>query len=76
MMIGSIGAMGVGLFPETTGSLHLVVSGTAFLFTGLSAVASYKITMFPMSFFSVILGLITYLSSRYKLVASFLAQVI
>ena len=59
MMIGSAGAIGVGVFPETFGPLHLLVSGITFLFTGLSATVSYKISKFPMSFFSLILGLVT-----------------
>jgi hypothetical membrane protein len=59
MMIASIGAIGIGVFPETYGSLHLLVSGITFVFTGLSAIVSYWISKSPMSFISVALGLIT-----------------
>lgn len=61
MMIGSIGAMGVGVFTETTRTLHLVFSGIAFLFTGLSAITSYRLSKFPMSYFSIILGVMVLL---------------
>jgi len=59
MMVGSVGAMGVGLFTETTGSLHLLFSGITFLFTGLSAVASYRMSESPLSYCCVVLGLVT-----------------
>lgn len=51
-----IGAMGVGIFPETFGMVHTVFSLIAFLFGALSAIASYKIQKPPMSFLAVILG--------------------
>jgi hypothetical membrane protein len=41
--LAGIGAMGVGVFTETTPSMHWIVSLIAFLFGGLSAIASYKI---------------------------------
>lgn len=52
------GAAGVGLFPETYGSLHLAVSFMVFFFGGLSAVASYWFAKAPFSYFSVVLGLV------------------
>ena len=54
-----IGAMGVGIFPETAGVLHPIFSLIAFLFGGLTAVSSYKLQKPPMSYFAVISGLIT-----------------
>ncbi|HXW37982.1 MAG TPA: DUF998 domain-containing protein [Nitrososphaerales archaeon] len=57
--IGGLGAVGVGLFPETTGVWHEIFSAITFLFTGLSAVAAFKVARPPLSYFSVILGLIT-----------------
>src|SRR5574341_406683 len=59
MMIASLGAIGIGVFPETYGQLHLLVSGITFIFTGLSAIVSFWISKPPMSFISVGLGLIT-----------------
>jgi hypothetical membrane protein len=54
-----IGALGVGLFPETTGVWHDAFSLIVFLFAGLSAIATYKFQKRPMAYFSVILGAIT-----------------
>lgn len=59
MMIASMGAIGIGVFPETYGKLHLLVSGITFIFTGISAIVSYWISKSPMSFICVALGLIT-----------------
>jgi hypothetical membrane protein len=57
-MVGSIGAIGVGIFPETAGQIHILFAFMAFLFIGLSAIASYRIGNFPMSYFSLVLGII------------------
>jgi hypothetical membrane protein len=59
LLLGGLGAMGVGLFPETTGTLHIVVSFITFVFIGLAAVVSYRIEHPPLSYVSVILGLMT-----------------
>ena len=59
MALAGWGAMGVGIFPETTGVLHLIVSFITFFFGGLAAVASYRMTKPPMSYFAVTLGVIT-----------------
>jgi hypothetical membrane protein len=56
LLLTSIGATGVGLFPETTGVVHFIVSSIAFIFAGLAAIATYKFQRAPMSYFSVILG--------------------
>ena len=58
-MVASIGVIGVGIFPETTGSVHIIFAFIAFAFSGLSAIASYRIANSPMSYFSLILGIIT-----------------
>jgi hypothetical membrane protein len=69
--LGGIGAMGVGLFPETTGIWHGIFSLIAFLFTGLTAIVTARFQKPPMFFFSVILGLVTlgalvlYIGSNY-----------
>lgn len=52
-----IGAIGVGMFPETSGMIHEFVSLIAFLFGGLSAISSIKIAKAPISYFSVLMGI-------------------
>jgi hypothetical membrane protein len=60
--ITGIGAMGVGLFPEDAGVVHVVFSLITFLFAGLSAIMSYKLQKQPFSYFSVILGVVVLLA--------------
>lgn len=55
----ALGAMGVGLFPETAGVIHSVVSLITFVFAGLSAVASYRLQKAPLSYLSILLGVVT-----------------
>ncbi|MDL5502216.1 MAG: DUF998 domain-containing protein, partial [Candidatus Methanoperedens sp.] len=55
--LSGLGAFGVGLFPETTGTLHLIVSLIAFLFAVLSAIAARNFIKPPFNFFSVFLGI-------------------
>ena len=57
--ITGLGAIGVGVFPETTGVIHDIVSLVAFLFAGLAAIASYKLQKKPLGYLSVILGVLT-----------------
>ena len=57
--ITGLGAMGVGVFPETTGVLHVVVSLVAFAGGGLAALASFKFSRPILSYFAVILGTMT-----------------
>jgi len=59
IMIGlsGLGALGVGLFPETAGVLHVLVSLIAFLFAALSAIAASKLVKTPFTYFSVFLGI-------------------
>jgi hypothetical membrane protein len=54
--LAGIGAMGVGIFPETSIELHMLFSLVAFLFGGLSAIASYKLVKAPFNYISVIMG--------------------
>jgi hypothetical membrane protein len=60
--LASFGAMGVGLFPETAGPIHQVVSLITFVFAGLSAIASYRLQRIPLSYFSILLGAMTLVS--------------
>ena len=57
--LAGIGAMGVGLFPETTGSLHTLVSLITFLFGGLAAIYSFRFLPSILRHFSVVMGVIT-----------------
>jgi hypothetical membrane protein len=57
--IAGMGAMGVGLFPETTGTLHEIVSLMAFAGGGLTAVSSFRLIRAPLSFFALVLGSLT-----------------
>ena len=59
IFLTGIGAMGVGLAPETTGMLHDFFSLMVFLFAGLSAIVTYRLQRKPMAYFSVLLGLVT-----------------
>ena len=54
--MAGIGAIGVGLFTEDTGFLHVIFSLIIFLFGGLSAILSYKLEKPPLSYLSVLLG--------------------
>ncbi len=57
--IAGIGAVGIGLFPETTGIWHEIFSIIVFLFAGLSAVITARFQKKPMFYFSIILGFAT-----------------
>lgn len=59
LILCGVGAMGVGIFPEDFGLIHFVVSLIAFLFGALSAIASYKFQKVPLSYFAVVLGVIS-----------------
>jgi hypothetical membrane protein len=67
LVLTAVGAMGVGVFTENFGVLHMVVSLIAFLFSGLSAIVSvlcsrvhkFPLVKMPFSALSVIFGLMT-----------------
>jgi len=59
LFLAGIGAMGVGIFTETSLVMHWIVSLIAFLFGGLSALASYKIEEPPKRYLSMVLGILT-----------------
>lgn len=56
LTLTGLGAMGVGLFPETFGVIHGIASLITFVFGGLSAIMSYKLQKPPLSYASVLLG--------------------
>lgn len=55
--ISGLGAFGVGLFSETTGILHVIVSFIALLFAVLSAISASIVMKLPFTYFSVFLGI-------------------
>ncbi|NWG10397.1 DUF998 domain-containing protein [Candidatus Bathyarchaeota archaeon] len=59
LVLMAIGTMGAGIITKTFTITHSAVSSIAFLFSGLSAIASFKVLKMPLSAISVILGLIT-----------------
>jgi hypothetical membrane protein len=59
LILSAIGTIGVSVFTEHYGSIHTVVSLIAFLFGGLSCIASYKLLKLPFSVIAIILGLMT-----------------
>jgi hypothetical membrane protein len=60
--LAGVGALGVGLFPETTGIWHSIFSLIVFLFAGLTALVTARFQKKPMFYFSIILGLVTLLA--------------
>ena len=67
LVLTGVGAMGVGVFTEAFGVLHMIVSLITFLFSGLSAIVSvlcsrvhkFPLVKMPFSALSIILGLMT-----------------
>lgn len=59
IIVASIGAIGVGLFPETTGIWHSIFSLIVFLFTGLSAIITFWLQKPPLSYLSALLGAVS-----------------
>lgn len=57
--LAGVGALGVGLFPETTGVWHSIFSLIVFLFAGLAALVTARFQRKPMFYFSIVLGLFT-----------------
>ena len=49
---------GVGVFPETTGALHSVITLGILVFGAVSAIISYRVLRPPLSYFSVGLGML------------------
>ena len=58
-VLSGIGAIGVGVFPETAGMVHVVFSLITFLFGGLAAIAAHRLVKEPFSYFCVIMGAMT-----------------
>jgi len=62
LAIAAIGAVGVGLFPEYTGSAHIFFSLLTFLFGSLAVIFSYRLGLnIPMVIVSFVTGLMSLL---------------
>jgi hypothetical membrane protein len=63
LAISAICAVGVGIFPEYTGSTHLFFALLAFFFGSLAVLFSYRLGLnIPMDIVSLVLGLIALLT--------------
>lgn len=56
VLVAGIGVMCVGLFPETTGIIHIIFAFVTFIFMGLAAIMSYQLSQSPLNYVSIILG--------------------
>jgi len=59
LALTGIGAVGVGVFPETAGSIHSIFSLITFVSAALTTIASSKVVARPLSYLSVVLGIIS-----------------
>jgi hypothetical membrane protein len=59
LAIAGIGAVGVGLFHEDLGAIHVLMAFLAFFFGGLSAIFTFKIVKGPFALLSFALGTIS-----------------
>lgn len=57
--LAGVGAVGVGLFPETTGIAHSIFTLIAFLPAGLAGLVAARLAKKPMFYFAMILGVAT-----------------
>ena len=56
LTFAALASMGVGIFTENSEPMHMVVSFFAFLFSGLSAIFSYRLMKHPFSIIVILLG--------------------
>ncbi|BCU67007.1 membrane protein [Sulfolobales archaeon HS-7] len=56
IILTGIGAAGVGLFPETTGTPHLISALLAFLFSSLASFVTVRVSRTPLKYIYPILG--------------------
>ena len=60
LAISSIGAIGVGLFPEYTGNIHILFASLTFLFGSLATIFSYRLGLnIPMIIISMVAGIMS-----------------
>jgi hypothetical membrane protein len=56
LVLMAVGAMGAGVFTKDFTIVHGALSSMAFLFAGLSAIASFRVVKMPLSLISIVLG--------------------
>jgi len=59
MALIGIGAIGVGIFPENTGTPHVISAMIVFIFGGVCTIMSFRVFPAPWALFSGVLGIIT-----------------
>ena len=59
IFLTGLGAAGVGIFPETSGAPHSLFALVAFLFGGLAAIYSYRLTGSIFGYLSIVLGVLS-----------------
>ncbi|OGS40231.1 MAG: hypothetical protein A3K77_01260 [Euryarchaeota archaeon RBG_13_31_8] len=57
--IAALSAMGVGIFTENSEPMHIFASFLVFIFSGLSAIFSYKLMKYPFNIIVILLGLMS-----------------
>ena len=62
LTIAAVSAMGVGIFTENSGPIHMFVSFLVFLFSGFSAISSYRLMKHPFSIIGILLGIMSLLA--------------
>jgi hypothetical membrane protein len=70
LIITALASMGVGIFTENSEPMHMFVSFFAFLFSGLSAIFSYRLMKHPLSIIVILLGLMS-LSALFLFIGNF-----
>lgn len=58
-LLTGAGALGIGVFNESYGVVHVFFSAFAFFSAGIQALLVYKVAKAPYSYFSVITGIVT-----------------
>lgn len=56
--LAGIGAIGAAVFPEGNGLLHSLSQLVAFLFGGLTAIVAYKLEKPPLTYISIVMGVL------------------
>jgi hypothetical membrane protein len=59
LTIAAVAAMGVGIFTENSEPMHMIASFSVFLFSGLSAIISYRLVKHPFNIIVILLGLMS-----------------
>jgi hypothetical membrane protein len=62
LTIAALAAMNVGIFTENSEPMHTLASFFVFLFSGLSAIFSYKLTKVPFNIIGILLGITSLLA--------------